>query len=99
MSHIPACGTFALLTTAIAPYYPRSISGYVQSISATGAYTQSKLAGTIVGTIGAPSGGSVPINASLQGRLYSVPNNAARTRNVVASRVLPPIRAFSLSRD
>src|SRR5947208_1351144 len=41
-------------TTAIAPYYPRSINGYVQSTATTGAYSQYKFTGSINGTIGPP---------------------------------------------
>jgi hypothetical protein len=97
-------GSFTLLLTfnfeadtATAPYYPRTINGYVQSTSSTGAYAQLKLAGTIIGTLGVPSSGSVPINASIQARLFSVPPAATRNRRTNASRTLPAKHAFSLS--
>src|SRR5205823_2676956 len=84
-------------STATAPYYPRTIVGNVQSTSTTGAYSQFKFAGTIIGTIGAPSGGNVPINASVQGRLFTAPTNAPMNRHSNPSRNLPATHAFSLS--
>jgi len=85
-------------SSAVPPFYPRSISGYVHSKAATGAYSQLRFEGNISGAItpGPPPGRTVIMNALVDGRLYSLPANSSRTRTAIGSRVLPPIRTFTL---
>jgi hypothetical protein len=57
-------------TPSGAPFYPRFLTGYVQSISGTGAYASRRFVGTVTAEMQPPGGSIVMMYAGITGKLY-----------------------------
>ncbi|MEO5952291.1 MAG: hypothetical protein ABIQ44_07490 [Chloroflexia bacterium] len=82
-------------TTSVSPFYPRTFTGYVHSMSTTGAYAGYSFEGTITGTMGQPIGNNVPLSAVIEGKLFNGFDPPSGILVTNGSRVLPLARSLT----
>jgi S-layer homology domain len=81
-------------SSAVPPFYTRTVDGYIHSTSTSGSYAPYKFYGNFYGAMFA-QGGNVTLSTVVQGRLYS--GGGALSGTVNGSRSLPPMREVTLS--
>ncbi len=78
------------------PFYPRFLDGYVHSISTSGGYSQYRLGGTFTGVMSPPTGGTVPVFITVDGKLFTGFNDPSNGGIFSGSRTLPVTHTVTL---